>query len=260
MQPVKLKCMVLIGIALQLYFLSANHTQAQSSPTDTAFLESSVKHALAAYDETIGVQTHLYNGTEYIDYKRPYLEGDQFFISKAVVPGNVFYDGSWYTQVSMLYDLVTDEVIMPHNSSGLMMKLISSKVDTFQMHGHTFVRHKADSAAQTLLQPGFYDLMHSDNSQFLVKRIKTSQERATPTGMEGEFREGDKFYILKDGKYHQVNSKRSVYKVFKDKKRQLQKFASAQRFKFRKQREEAILALTRYYDSLPADQAQQEGN
>ncbi|WP_162052808.1 hypothetical protein [Pontibacter pamirensis] len=259
MRPVKLKCLFLMGIALQLSFLFTGITHAQSSPVDTAFLQSSVQHALAAYEEAVGVQTHLYNGTEYVDYKKPHFEGDQFFISKAVVRGNVFYDGAWYKQVPLLYDVVTDEVILPHNSSGLMLKLINGKVDTFQLHGHTFVHHKADSAGQNILQPGFYDLMYSQDTQFLVKRIKEMQDRATPDGMEGEFRMVDKFYIRKDGQFHQVNSKRSVYKVFKDKKRQLQKYASAQRFKFRKQREEAILALTRYYDSLSDEEAQSSG-
>ena len=82
------------------------------------------------------------------------------------------------------------------------------------------------------------------------------QDKATPTGMEGEFRVADTFYIRKDGKYDEVKSRRSVYKVFKDKKKQLQQYARSNRLKFRKQREEAILALTRYYDSLPSDQAE----
>ena len=99
-----------------------------------------------------------------------------------------------------------------------MMKLIIGKVDTFQLHGHTFVRLQADSANQEMLQPGFYDLLHNGNTQLFVKRIKNMQDKATPAGMEGEFRVADKFYIQKDGEYHQVSSKRSVYKLFKDKK------------------------------------------
>lgn len=260
MQRVKLRCLVLLGLAVQLCYFSTSVTQAQDSQADTAFLQSSIQHALAAYEEAVGVQTHLYNGTEYLDYSKPHLEGDQFFKSKAVARGNIFYDGTWYMQVPLLYDLVTDEVIMPHNSSGLMMKLVNAKIDTFQLHGHTYVRQKADSANQALLQPGFYDLMYNNDIQFLVKRSKSIQERAVQGGMEGEFKPASKFYIRKDGNYHQVSSRGSVYKVFKDKKKQLQKYASSKRLKFRKQKEEAILALTQYYDSLSAEQAQENGN
>lgn len=247
-------------MTLQLCFMAVGSIYAQNTPADTAFLQSSIKNALAAYEEAVGVQTHLYNGTEYIDYKKAHFEGDQFLISKAAARGNVFYDGTWYTQVPMLYDIVTDEVVVPHNSSGLMMKLITGKIDTFQLHGHTFVRLQADSASKEVLQPGFYDLLHNGNTQFLVKRIKNMQDRATPAGMEGEFRVGDKLYIRKDGGYHQVSSKRSVYKLFKDKKKLLQKYASSNGLKFRKKKEEAILALTRYYDSLSAEEAKGSSN
>lgn len=260
MQRVKLTCVVLLGIALQLCFSSTSTTQAQGSQADTAFLQSSIQHALATYEEAVGVQTHLYNGTEYLDYGKPHLEGDQFFKSKAVARGDIFYDGTWHRQVPMLYDLVTDEIIMPHNSSGLMMKLVNAKIDTFQLHGHTYVRQKADNSGQTVIQPGFYDLMYNNNIQFLVKRSKSIQERAAQGGMEGEFKPASKYYIRKDGNIHQVSSRGSVLKVFKDKKRQLQKYASSNRLKFRNNKEEAILALTQYYDSLSAEQAQENSN
>jgi hypothetical protein len=256
----RLKLSLPVFIAVQLYFLVVSVCGAQSTPADTAFLQSSVKHALAAYEEAVGMQTHLYNGTEYVDYRKSYFKGDQFFVSKAAVRGNIFYDGTWYTQVPMLYDIVTDEVMVPHNNSGLLMKLITGKVDTFQLHGHTFVRLQGDSAGQGLPAPGFYDLLYSDNTQFLARRSKNMQDKATSTGMEGKFMVGDKLYIRKDGIYHQVSSKRSVYNVFKDKRKQLQQYASAQGLKFRKEKEEAILALTTYYDSLSADQAQKSGN
>ena len=160
----------------------------------------------------------------------------------------------------MIYDIVTDEVVVPHNSSGLLLKLITSKIDTFQLHGHTFVRLETDSANQETLQPGFYDLLHRGDTQFLVRRSRNMQDKATPTGMEGEFRVADAFYIRKDGNYYEVSSRGSVYKVFRDNKKQLQQYARSERLKFRKQREEAILALTRYYDSLPTGQPERSSD
>jgi hypothetical protein len=247
-----------VFITVQLCFLLVSVCGAQNTPADTAFLQSSVKHALAAYEEAVGMQTHLYNGTEYVDYKKPHFVGDQFFVSKAATRGNIFYDGTRHTQVPMLYDLVTDEVIVPHNNSGLLMKLNTSKIDTFQLHGHTFVHLQADSAGQGLPSPGFYDLLHSHHTQFLARRSKNMQDKASSTGMVGRFEVGDKFYIRKDSIYHQVSSKRSVYRVLKDKRKQLQQYASAQKLKFRKEKEKAILALTQYYDSLPAEQGAEQ--
>lgn len=239
-----------------LYFFAASAAFAQSAAADTAFLQHSKAHAVAAYKNALGAQTQLYNGTEYVDYRLPYFEGHQFFTSNVAENGHVFYDGAWYTDVPMLYDVVRDELLIPYSTTGLKMKLIGSKVDTFQLHDHLYVRLKPDSAIAAALQPGFYDLLYSGDTQFLTKRIKQMEDRATQDGMEGEFRNVDKYFIRKDGVYHQVGSKRSVYSVLGDRKKELKKFASSQQLKFRKEKEAAILALVTYYDSLNAAKAQ----
>ncbi|WP_347156382.1 hypothetical protein [Pontibacter chitinilyticus] len=231
---------------------------AQAAAADTAFLSRAQTAAEAAYHQAVGVQTHLYNGTEYIDYRMFYLEGNQFFASNVFTPGDIYYDGAWFRQTPLLYDVVKDEVVTIHNSSGKKITLITAKVDTFLLHGHLFVRYAADSTAQASLpKAGFYDVLYNKDVRFLVRRSKNIQERATQGGMEGEFRNGDKLYLWKDGAYYQVSSKKSVLNVLKDKKKQLRKYASAHHLKFGKQREGTILALTQYYDSLsdgrPAD-------
>jgi hypothetical protein len=218
---------------------------------DTAFLQRAINDAETAYKEKAGMQTHLYNGTEYVDYRQFYLKGHQFFESNQFAKGDIYYDGAWHKQVPILYDVVLDEVIIPHNSSGSKIKLIYSKVDTVNIWDHTFVQYKSTGAEQELLPPGLYDLLHQGSVKFLVKRSKNIQERTSINGMEGEFRVGDKLYLGKDSAYYQVSSKRSVYKVLHDKEKLLRKYASAQKLKFRKNKEEAILALVQYYSSLP---------
>ncbi|MHA6249849.1 hypothetical protein ACXYMU_18065 [Pontibacter sp. CAU 1760] len=229
---------------------------AQQAPPDSTFLQTAVSNVRATYEQAVGIQAHLYNGTEYIDYKKSHIQGSQFFVSKGVERGEINYDGTWYTDIPMLYDLVLDEVVLPHNSSGLLLKLIREKVDTFRVHGHTFVNLKSNDTGTGALPPGFYDLLFSQEEvQLLVKRSKQAQERATPSGMEGEFDEISKYYILKNGQYQPVNGKRTALRVLKDRKKQLQKYASTEKLKFRKQKETALLALVSYYASLPANQA-----
>ncbi|MCJ8164846.1 hypothetical protein MKJ04_08320 [Pontibacter sp. E15-1] len=249
------KLAAVAGTALLLNLVAIGVCGAQSLPADTAFVHSAVQNAEAVYKQAVGLQSHLYNGTEYVDYRKPYLDGDQFFVSKDMVRGDIWYDGAWHRQVPMLYDLVTDEVVMPHNIKGLLMRLINEKVDTFHLRGHTFVRLQADSTGQDELRPGFYDLLYNGHAaKLLVRRTKNIQDRATPQGMEGEFRVSDKLYILKDGVYHQVRSKRAVFKVLKDEKKQLQRHAASQKLKFRKEKEQAILSTVSYYNSLSEKQ------
>ena len=251
MQDGRIKITHLLSILIMLHLLGGGVCCAQTADADTAFVQRGVKNALAAYKEKVGMQTHLYNGTEYVSAWKPYLEGNQFFASEEFTRGAIYYDHAWYQQVPMLYDVLTDEVVIIHNSSGKKMTLISTKVDTFQLHGHTFVRYSTASSGAAGLQPGFYDVLYNNSIGFLARRSKNIQERATSSGMEGEYRVGDKLYIRKNDAYYQVSSKRSVYKVLDDKKKQLRKYAAAHKLKFRKKREETILALVKYYSSLP---------
>lgn len=232
--------------------LSIAPSFAQAVEPDTAFLRSAVKNAVALYRQSIGKQAHLYNGLEYVDHRKHYFEGHQFLDSNEFSQGAVFYEGGWYEQVPMLYDLVTDEIVIKHEDSGLKQRLISEKVDTFSLYGHTFVRLGKDKSSSTSLPPGFYDLIHSNKTKVLVKRTKSPQQKATSTGMEGWFDAGEKYYVWKEGTYTQVSRKGSVLKVFEDRKKALQKHLRAQKIKYRKNREEAIRELASFYDGLEA--------
>ncbi|MBF9255323.1 hypothetical protein I2I11_18645 [Pontibacter sp. 172403-2] len=252
MQPVKPHAFTFLFL-IMLLFVRTAACYAQSA-TDTAFVQSAVSHAVKVYREAVGMQTHLYNGAEYVYHFKPYLEGNQFFETDAFSPGSIYYDGTWYTDVPILYDVMNDAVVTMHNSSGDKLKLINAKIDTFRLRGHTFVHF---NNKQALLQPGFYDVLYSKDLKFLVRRDKSIQERAMQQGMEGEFRVEDELYICKDSTCYPVSSKRSVYAALKDRKKQLRKYASQQHLQFRKKREAAILALVKHYDDISAESAQE---
>jgi len=222
----------------------------QAAPPDTSFIQKSVVGAVQSYNNAIGLQAHIYNGPEYYQPAKTYLDGYQFFESKNYEPSAVFYDGAWFEKVPLLYDVVLGEVITTHKATGYAQMLIKEKLDTFQLHGHTFINLKADTTANPTITPGYYDLLHNGSIKVLALRKKELQERATPQGMEGEYLTADKFYILRDGIYTQVASKGSVLKVLRDHKKPLSKFARTNELKFRKQREHAILSLAKHYETL----------
>ncbi|SIT86420.1 hypothetical protein [Pontibacter indicus] len=218
--------------------------------TDTSFVSNAVSDALRQYRTAVGVHAHLYNGPEYFVPVKTYVKGHQFYQDKIYQNGAVKYDGTWFEDVPMLYDLVLDELVIVNHGSGQAQRLVKSRVDAFNLHGHNFVRLQADSTTSVSIQPGFYDMLHSGSVQVLMKREKILFERASTEGMEGEYRDIDKFFLVKDGVYHQVSSKRSVMRVLQDQKKPLNKFASANKLRFRKNRENAIVRIAEHYDSL----------
>ncbi|KAA5542884.1 hypothetical protein [Adhaeribacter rhizoryzae] len=219
--------------------------QTLAQTADSAALKP-LLYARSLYEEAIGDESHLYNGPQYINYDKYYLTGHQFFRTDDPSSSGILYDGVWYTQVPMLYDIVLDKIVLEHPTSEFMLSLVNEKVKYFNFLDHTFIRLEKDSLAA--LKTGFYDLLHDGQIQFLAKRTKNIQEQPTPYGMEGRFEQQTKYYIRKENTYYQVKDKRSVLNVLADKKKELQRHAREQKLQFRKDREKAILELTQFYD------------
>ncbi len=111
-------------------------SHAQSIQEDSTFLREAEVHAIGLYSRNKRVQSHLFNGSEYIEYnsiagEHPYYEADWS-------DGIVFYDGEQYEHTPVLFDLSLDKLIT-ENSNGRPLQLISEKIKYFILNGHTFV-------------------------------------------------------------------------------------------------------------------------
>ncbi|WP_276497569.1 hypothetical protein [Pontibacter litorisediminis] len=206
--------------------------------------------ATESYRDSVEHQSHLYTGAEYYFLSKPYMEGHQYFKSKTYTAGAVQYEGVWHEEVPLLYDVIIDEVITMHRTSGYALKLVKPKVKSFVLNGETFLNMRIDSTLGSPAQPSFYGLLYDGNIKVFARRHKEAQERVSPDGFEGEYRNADRYYLYKDGVYHQVRKKRSVLKVLQDEKKQLRKFIRENRLKFRKQQEESIVKVAQQYDAL----------
>ena len=95
--------------------------------------------------DTIGNNSLLYNGTEYIK-QFDQTKGTPFFHSEKT-NGAVFYFGNWYQNLDLLYD-IQDDVVITRDVQGLLkMRLTREKLDEFKVDGHHFVKLKLTSGA-----------------------------------------------------------------------------------------------------------------
>lgn len=222
-------------------------SQAQS---DTSFVQVAVSDALLSYKNAIGLHAHLYNGQEYYVPVKPYLEGHQFLEDKIFKEGKIKYDGAWFEAVPMLHDVVQDELIIIHPGSGHPQMLVKKRLEGFEVHGRSFVYLKADSTNHSGMPSGFYNLLYDGDVKLLMRHQKTIHERTSSNGMEGEYKDASRFFLLKNAAYNEVSNKRSVLRVLQDQKKQLNRFASANKLRFKKNREEALLKTVQQYDKL----------
>ena len=206
------------------------------------------KFPISLYKAATIQSQNLYNGRLYYVYDSR-MEEHQFFEDRKWQNGVVFYDGQRFDSIPMVYDIVKDELITKHFYGDYQL-LQSEKVDYFLKNGHAFKRMEAGKDINSSMRTGFYDIRYDGKTKLLIRRSKQRQEKIVEKRVITYFPEKDFYYILKDDRYHSVRSKKSVFGLFPENKKELRKSLRDANIKFKKNREAAIGVIVVTYDTL----------
>lgn len=229
----------LLGIA------SATGAQTFSNP---AFLDSSVNNALQQYTAVIERNSRLYNGSQFKAYEvQDYDTGQPNFLSDDASPGAIRYDGQYFTNVYLFYNLVLDKIVIENPYDNSKMELLKERVSGFSIAGHTFVRLPVDSSSKSPIQSGFYDVLYAGKTKVYARRSKEIAQKIEVGLEKKKFIERNKYFIYKEGSYFPVSNKSSVLRVLKDRKTALRTQMARNKVEF-SDREFWISELARLYD------------
>lgn len=244
MRRLQIKCSIIFVIFVTL------HTRAitQELLPDTSS-SPAVKNAVNFYSTSLTEQLHLYNGKEYQDYAVPFDEGHPYFLRTDFSKGIINYDGNTYNDVSLLYNLVTDDVIILAHNKILKIRLLKEKVGGFSLSGHSFLNLSRDSLLSSDMSAGFYDVLSTGKVALLAKRVKNIQSY-TKQKVEVRVFEKDHFYLRKDGRYFPIQNKKTFLAQLGDKKKEIQQFIKQNKLRFRKYPEYTMVKVTEYYNQL----------
>lgn len=231
-----------------LLVIPAASVSAQSRE-DTTFLVRATENAIKLYQEALGAQSKLYNGSKYFPPKHT-LDEHPFFSSEDWILGAVFYDGEYFQDVPLMYDLHGDVLITEHLPSGHAIQLVEAKLKSFSMAGHVFERIDNESVGGTLPRSGFYDILYPGETRVIAKRRKTVHEQIVSTVIERSFEARNRYFIFKNGVFFPVKSKASALKLMRDKKRELKRFLKETGASLSQNRELLLKSLAERYDSL----------
>ena len=245
---------------LLCFICSAKMIAAQTHSADSSQGSTSLASVINFHNSVLRENIHLYNGWQDPGYNHLAV-GHPYFMADSVQVGNVYYDDTYYPNVSMLYNLVSDDVIVVQYAvtmdttnteykTSLRMDLVSSKIQSFSLPAHEFVRLIADSNVIGM-PPGFYERMYNGKTKLFVKRIKLYIEEVKGNELERRFDPITTYYIQKNGKYYTIHSKKSLLNLLKDKKSELSSFIRSNKKRFKKNKELMIFETTRHYDQLP---------
>jgi hypothetical protein len=218
--------------------------QAQQS-SDTLFQNYAAANARKLLMEANAQQSGLYNGSAFQEPRLTSHEQFPYYSTNDWIMGSIHYDGIFYTDVPLQYDIVTDEVLTEIVGNGSRIQLIKQKIKYFVLEDVMFVKMSGDG-----LRNGFHALHYNGTTKVYTRYEKRRQEKIEDRKLNIEFDPKTYYYIFKNGKYFSVRSKGDVFKVLGDRKRELKQFAQKNKLKFNKNKVKSLTKLAAYYDTI----------
>ncbi len=217
--------------------------------TDTAFIALAKANTIQLHQEALGAQARLYNGSKYRDPVMT-LEFHPFFISEDWITGSVFYDGEYFQDVSLLYDLLNGVLVTEHYPSGHPIRLVTEKIQYFSMAGHNFRHIENQSVQNSLPRTDFYDILYDGESRVVALRQKFRRDEVSTLEIVVTYDEKNRYFLQRNGVFFPVRSKASVLKLMGDKKQQLRKLLKEHHISFKDDRDLALKSVAKFYDEL----------
>lgn len=223
---------------------------AQDQTADTSVRQSAIRNAEVYYHKVIGGQSRLYNGSEYVPYPFALNEGSHFFMSDSLLRGTVSYDGMFFEDVPMMFDMVKDQLVVQQVGNFFRIYLVNEKLSEFTIAGHTFVRIVPDSLNARVMSTGFYDRLYQGKTGVYMRTQKMIQEATNNDGIKRTINQVVRYYVLKDGKFHPVKNEKSVLALMGDQKKEVRQYLRKNKIRYKKNRANAIARTVAYYDQL----------
>lgn len=254
MKPISFttKFIFIAGWCCSVAYCQDNNSHVQPVRADSSSQQNAFNKSLSLFNASIGEESRLYNGTEYNFYD-PIIKGNAYFSDvNAFTPGSVFYDGTFFSGVPMLYDIYSDKVVTLLYNHFSKFSLAKEKVQSFDILGHHFVNINADTLTNNLvIKSGFYDELYNGKTQVLAKREKNIQTATSGIlGPESYFNPVKNYYLRKNNIYYTITGKGSMLGVLKDKKKEIQQYIKTNQIKFGDDPEGAMVKIASYYDHL----------
>jgi len=237
---------------LLCFYSACSPLFSQTVSGDSVSEKYSVNKAVDFYYSAAGKSTHLYNGGEHPGYNSFNVIGHPYLDTPALQSGKVFYDGTEYENIPLMYDITDDAVIakfslLPDNN----IRLVHEKIESFSFGAHLFVKLIPNAKEKDIIATGFYDRTYQGKTSVFIKRKKILRDDPVENGeLKSRYRQVDEYFIKKDENYFAITSYELLLKIFAEKSSDVKKYLRKNKIKFKKTPERTITEAAKYYDQL----------
>jgi len=229
--------------------LLITYTSFSQAPADTTFIVTAKKNTINLHQQALRTQSRLYNGSKYAAPKQTFEE-HPYFGSEDWITGGVFYDGEYFADIPLMYDLYLDALVTEHYPSGHFLQLVREKLQHFSLGDHYFEKIDNESVSNSLPKSGFYEILYDGRTRLVALRQKFLREKIEAPNIIVTYEERNRYFVLRDSAFFPVKSKASMFKLLEDRKRELKRFLKQKQIKFSSNREALLKTLAEYYDTL----------
>lgn len=235
-----------IRFRIILVFCSFQYLYSNGQSSPFAYQATSVKtdSVKKIYFSKQWKELAIYNGRLFRGYEYG-IEGHGFYFSSDWQIGNIQYDGIWYNDLPLRYDIYKDEVMVNHPNN-IPIILFGERVQQFHFAGLHFFRLKTNIKNEHSV--GIYQLLSDGKIKLLSRRSKIIEENLENKKVEKKFIDQHKYYLVKDGEYHLVRNQKSVLNVLSDRRQEIIKDLKKNNIRFKTDPEKAIIHIADFYN------------
>jgi len=222
-----------------------------SAQSDAYTYAFDVSQKEVSFDHLVSIENSgLINGVEYLIPFKGFTT-HPFFDSNTGSKGEVFYNQQLYKEVTLLYDLFGDNLVLRYlnpNKTYSLIQLRKEKIDYFNLPAHRFRRYEGSASEKVInATEGFHEVLFDGNAiSLLVKRKKLNKV------VDGrvEYIPENLYYFLRDNQWTLVTGKSSVYNIDKQHKEEISSFVKNNRIRVSKKKDDDLVKLAAYIDNL----------
>jgi len=233
-------------IAFITLFLKSSFAQTSDEKSTEA-----VQKLIHESDSVYGSHHELVNGEIYYQ-SNLYAEGNPFYLSDDWVTGSVVVNGKTHENVSLKYNIVTDQLILRptiKNGMSTIIVLNTPFVESFSLADNHF--ENAENLGSSIIKSNFVHDIYSDSFRFLatykVNFVKEYNEK-TPYGKYS--RVISSYFILDNGSITKITSKKALSQYFEPYKKEIKKHMKKMKFRFKKANAMQWKELMSFIDGL----------
>lgn len=199
--------------------------------------------------DTLKNYQNLINGKIWSNrYKKFY--GSSFLFEDYFLPGTVSINGKTYDNVSVKFDIYSDQVLIPINSAEIIQlnkEIVDSFSITYENHVYKFIRSGIDPMRSD--EPaGYYNLLYSGKVSCFIKYKKYIRP-GLEKGRDFEFVQSHQIYLKKDTVLYQISKLKEIFGALMVEESEFKKYFRDGKQKLSVDNPVSLIPLLKFYDS-----------